>query len=85
MSGDNDELQAELERIEREHRDIDEAAAEADDAPGPCFREGCRCCTSWTEALQLLRDSIKEHIAGEIRLKPCSSECLVCATVEWQG
>lgn len=51
--------------------------------PEPCY--GCRCCGLWAAALETLRDSIKGHLAGELRVAPCSENCLVCAEVEWQG
>lgn len=58
-----------------------EAAGEGD--PDPCF--DCPCCSKWSTALEQLRDSIKAHVAGELRVAPCSSGCLVCAEVQWQG
>lgn len=48
----------------------------------PCF--GCSCCRKWTRALEDLRESIRRHVAGELRVSPCSDECLVCAEVGWQ-
>jgi len=48
----------------------------------PCYR--CPCCSLWTESLQQLRDSIVAHVAGEIRIAPCSPDCLVCGSVDWQ-
>lgn len=51
-------------------------------APEPCY--DCECCALWTESLEALRASITSHVAGEMRLRPCSPECLVCGSVEWQ-
>lgn len=49
----------------------------------PCYV--CDCCQLWKDALQLLRDHVARHVAGELRLAPCDPECLVCAEVDWQG
>ena len=54
-------------------------------AGDPCLDPGCRCCKGWTEALEALAASIQSHTAGELRLGPCSDECLVCAQIDWQG
>lgn len=51
--------------------------------PEPCF--DCECCALWAISLQALRDSIVRHVAGELRVSPCSPECLVCAQIGWQG
>jgi hypothetical protein len=59
----------------------DPAAEEA--TAEPCFE--CPCCALWAESLQVLRDQIARHVAGELRLAPCHPDCLLCAEVEWQS
>lgn len=51
--------------------------------PDPCY--GCACCASWARSLAMLRASIEFHVTGELRVKPCDPECLVCGTVGWQS
>ena len=48
----------------------------------PCY--DCECCTEWTAALEVMARSIREHVAGEFRVAPCSPSCLVCAEIDWR-
>jgi hypothetical protein len=61
----------------KRHRHDDELG------PEPCY--GCRCCGLWATSLETLRDHITRHVEGELRVAPCSENCLVCAEITWQS
>jgi len=65
--------------------DLEAARLAVVDAGDPCCEPGCECCARWTVALTLLRESARVHLAGELRIAPCHPECLLCASIEWQG
>jgi hypothetical protein len=70
-------------RIREAIADVEAGLEEKAGSADPCF--ACECCSRWVPALEQLRDSIKAHVAGELRVAPCSPGCLVCAEVGWQG
>jgi hypothetical protein len=42
----------------------------------PC--EDCECCVKWGIAMELATAAMRAHVAGELRVAPCSADCLVC-------
>jgi hypothetical protein len=50
--------------------------------PAPCY--DCACCAEFNEALEVLAGNIRDHLAGEVRIAPCTPECMICAAVDWQ-
>jgi hypothetical protein len=75
VSGEIDRTLAELE--------AQMVKALAEPLAEPCWE--CACCDLWTERLEALRASAQFHVRGEVRLKPCHPDCLICGAVGWQN
>lgn len=70
------------EQLVRELLSTDVNTDEPDPDHDPCY--ACECCSRWAASLEVLRQHIARHVAGEIRAAPCQSDCLVCGEVGWQ-